>query len=412
MDIEETEETDLHINLASSLNIQTSTYRSSNSIVVQRTPLLSSEQKNGSSLLTFCCANIQAVKSKTANLRDYIRSTNMDIFAITETWLHEDDTAATLEFYSTDTHSFFHHARHDRHGGGLGLLFRKTIAVKKLDGGEKSSFESSEWQIMSGSLRATLIIIYRPPYSAAHPITPRVFFDEFGSYLESVILSPGSLILTGDFNFHDDVASDPDARVFGDLLASMGLKQHVKVQTHISGHILDLEITREHDSVIASNPVADRYLCDHASVLCKLNTSKPRHVVKEVSYRQLKVTDSDELRAELRNSDLCTREFTDLNELSSCYSSILSSLLNKYAPLKRKTLASRQRVPWFNSEIKSAVRARRKKERKWQKSKSQHHFLVFKSARNHATHVMNGTRRVYYTQLIADNRSDQKSFSV
>ena len=92
-----------------------------------------------------------------------------------------------------------------------------------------------------------------------------MFFEEFGSYLEIIILSPESLILTGDYNFHLDVEDDPDARAFLDLLASMGLKQHM----------LDLMITREHDPVISNVPVADRYLSDHASVLCSLNSAKP-----------------------------------------------------------------------------------------------------------------------------------------
>ena len=76
-----------------------------------------------------------------------------------------------------------------------------------------------------------LVVVYRPPYSEAHPITPRVFFEEFSSYLETIILSPESLILTGDYNFHVDVEDNLDARAFLDLLASMGLKQHVNVPT-------------------------------------------------------------------------------------------------------------------------------------------------------------------------------------
>ena len=146
------------------------------------------------------------------------------------------------------------------------------------------SFEFSEWGVTYTSFRAKLIIIYRPPYSQEHPVTPCVFFEEFSSYLKSVILSPEPLILSGDFNFHMDVASDVDARVFSDLLTSMGLKQHVTVPTHISGHTLDLLITREHDPVICSAPVADRYLSDQASVLCTLYSPKPGHVVKEISF--------------------------------------------------------------------------------------------------------------------------------
>ena len=71
-------------------------------------------------------------------------------------------------------------------------------------------------------------------------------------------MSPEPLILPGDFNFHMDVASDVDVQVFSNLLTSMGLKQHVTVQTHISGHTLDLLITRENDPVICIACVAWR----------------------------------------------------------------------------------------------------------------------------------------------------------
>ena len=217
--------------------------------------------------------------------------------------------------------------------GGTGLLFKKAIDVKKIAAGEKSSFEFSEWRVSFNSLRAKLVVVYRPPYSEAHPITPRVFFEEFGSYLETIILSPESLFLTGDYNFHVDVEDDPDARAFLDLLASMGLKQHVNVPTHVSGHTLDLMITREHDPVISSVPVADRYLSDHASVLCSLNSAKPDCVAKIIHYRQLRAIDFDALRQDVEKSELCTREYSDLNELTSSYNSTLTSLLDKHAPM-------------------------------------------------------------------------------
>ena len=372
----------------SELNIHSNTsHQSTNCIVVECGPLLPT-QKGHLPLLTLCHANVQAVKSKTSCLQEYINSADMDIFALTETWLTKKDTAAKLEFYSTKTHKFIQQDRDGRRGGGTGLLFKKAIDVKKIAAGQKSSFEFSEWRVSFASLRAKLVVVYRPPYSEAHSITPGIFFEEFGSYLETVILSPESLILTGDYNFHVDVEDDPDARTFLDLLASMGLKQHVDVPTHVSGHTLDLVITREQDPVISSVPVADQYLSDHASVLCSLNAAKPGCVMRNVSYRQLKAIDIEALRQDLRTSELCTREYNDLMELTSSYNSTLTSLLDKYAPVKKKVVASRQRLPWFNSDIKSAIRARRKAERKWRKTKSQQDLRAFKDARNRATFVI------------------------
>ena len=186
-----------------------------------------------------------------------------------------------------------------------------------------------------------------------------MFLEEFGSYLETIILSPESLILTGDYNFHVDVEDDPDARAFLDLLASMGLKQHVNVPTHVSGHTLDLMIKREHDLVISCVPVPTD-ISNHASVLCSLNSANPDCVTKIIRYRRLRAIDFDALRKDVEKSELCTREYSDLTEPTSSYNSTLTSLLDKHALMKEKVVVCRQRLPWFNSEIKCAIRTRRK----------------------------------------------------
>ena len=62
---------------------------------------------------------------------------------------------------------------------------------------------------------------------------------------------------------------------------------------------LILVVTRAQDPVVSSIPVADRYLSDHASVLCSLNAAKPSHVTKEICYRRLKAIEVDQLRADL-----------------------------------------------------------------------------------------------------------------
>ena len=105
--------------------------------------------------------------------------------------------------------------------------------------------------------------------------------------------------------------------------------------------------TREQDQVISTAPVADRYLCDHAAVLCSLKSAKPGHEVKQISYRKLKSIDLDALRRDLVGSELCCKDYTDLDELASSYNSTLTTLLDKHAPMKTKKVVCRQRLPWF-----------------------------------------------------------------
>ena len=81
----------------------------------------------------------------------------------------------------------------------------------------------------------------------------------------------------------------------------------------------------------------------------------------------------------------------------SCYNSTLSSLLDKYAPLRTKSVANRKRVPWFNHKINDAIKARRRAERKWRYSKSAQDLSVFKKKKNHAIYLMNQACCDYYT---------------
>ena len=61
------------------------------------------------------------------------------------------------------------------------------------------------------------------------------------------------LLITGDFNIQVDVFGDSDRARLLEILEAMGLEQHVDKPTHVSGHILDLVITRKFDELISTS---------------------------------------------------------------------------------------------------------------------------------------------------------------
>ena len=75
---------------------------------------------------------------------DYICDCKADLFAITETWLSADDAAVRAEL-CPDGYKFIDHPRYGRRGGGTGLVYRSSLGIKKVDAGERASFEFSEW---------------------------------------------------------------------------------------------------------------------------------------------------------------------------------------------------------------------------------------------------------------------------
>ena len=78
--------------------------------------------------------------------------------------------------------------------------------------------EFAEYLVSSGSDKFRLVVVYRTPYSRVHPINVSTFIEEFADYMESMILTPEPLLITGDINIHVDIPNDPAALKFLDLL--------------------------------------------------------------------------------------------------------------------------------------------------------------------------------------------------
>ena len=121
-------------------------------------------------------------------------------------------------------------------------MFRKGYDVKQFTDNKFNSFENLDLSLSSRSTNLRLVSIYRPPTSKKHRGTTSTFLDDLSRYIETLTISPGHLLLAGDFNFHVDVPDDNDASSFLDFLDSTSLKQHVTTTTHKQGYILDLLI--------------------------------------------------------------------------------------------------------------------------------------------------------------------------
>lgn len=125
------------------------------------------------------------------------------------------------------------------------------------------------------------------------------------------------------------------------------------------------------DDLVHGVPLIDRYVSDHAIIMCWLSLCKHELSVKTITYRKLKSIDLNSFRSDLKNSVLCQfqgtgdKNIADLDAIVRDYNTILSTVLEGRAPLKTKTKVVRPTVPWYNDEIDCTRRLRRKAERKW-----------------------------------------------
>ena len=149
-----------------------------------------------------------------------------------------------------------------------------------------------------------IVVIYFPPSTSTYGYPPNMFLDEFAVFLESLVLCPGKLILTGDFNFHVDDPSDSAVLKCLDLPDLFNLQQHIDVPTHKDGHTLDLIITRSNKEHKSDFFVYDPVISAHFAVYCRLNIDMPPVPKQIIKYRKLRSVNADNLRRDNINSSL------------------------------------------------------------------------------------------------------------
>ena len=318
-------------------------------------------------LCNFALVNARFIRNKTLMLNDFIVEHDVDIFAITETWLYDSDFD---DFFCSHigpaVYNFFHNPRTTSHGGGVAVLTKKPFKVVIQQLANFKSFEAYEAVLKSsGNYNLRLVNVYRPPPSTANGLSVALFLKEFSTYLEHLNLAPGLLLMCGDFNFHVDRPNDSDSREFMTILDSFDLIQHIVGATHWDGHTLDLIITRVSDDGLVSNSRVGDCISDHFAVHCDLQFKKPLLERKEITCRKTCSIDFTDFRYNLSNSHLVLDPADDLEALVRQYNVTLKSMLDTHAPLKTRTVTVRPYSPWFTEEIAIDKRKRRALKRRW-----------------------------------------------
>ena len=320
------------------------------------------------SAIKMCLLNQCSVCNKTSVLQDFVTDHNIDLMVFTETWLKGDDRGnAILAELQPPGYSIKHKARQGR-GGGVAIMHPSTLSVTRAEHSVSSpsqytSFE--ELQCLVHTVPAvTLAVIYRPPPSKTNSLNYKTFYAEIGNYIEQLVLTPGALVIAGDFNIHVDDHSDKDAADFLSLIESFGLKQHVSGPTHRTGHTLDLVLTRDRDSLAPTVSSQGHCFPDHFPVFCDLSLTTEYSRLQEVTYRKIKAIIAYCFIRDVSASVLCsTSATTDIDTDVALYNTTLSTIVNMHAPEKTRRIPARPQPGWYNEDIRVAKQSRRQAER-------------------------------------------------
>jgi len=216
--------------------------------------------------------------------------------------------------------------------------------------------------------------------------------------------------VAGDFNYHVDDPKNRDATEFKKVLKSLGLKQHVKGATQNHNHTLDLFITRLSDGVDIKPCIEQTGPSDHYPIFLRLPLHKPQKIKKEISYRKHRSINKQSFQSDLKSTDFVknSQQFDSVDSCVASYNKSIEQLLEKHAPIKKRTITLRPESPWFNDSLQSAKRSKRQLEKQAIKSGLQSDRDAAKAQCNLYYSLIDQAKEDFYTSRIDEAGHDQK----
>ena len=160
-------------------------------------------------LNTCSASSVNVERDKPTLLKEFIADQDLEILALSETWLTPDTLPSTLNSLTPPNFTLIHNPRPVGRGGGVGFIYRSYLKVSRVNIPSFTSFESICIRLSISSSSFILLTIYRPP-STSLP----TFIAEFSALLDFLSSVPSELIISGDFNIHVDNPSQTDPRFF------------------------------------------------------------------------------------------------------------------------------------------------------------------------------------------------------
>ena len=128
-------------------------------------------------------ANFQSIQTKSHQDKDYITDRDIDIFFITETWVHDNLRDALILSAATPSgFAYLSFPRLNRRGGGIAVFHKKCLKINLLKEHHSDACEAVELAVKLGSNQLNAVIVSRAP-SLSFPLFLDLMRDIFGFFL-------------------------------------------------------------------------------------------------------------------------------------------------------------------------------------------------------------------------------------
>ena len=126
--------------------------------------------------------------------------------------------------------------------------------------------------------------------------------------------------------------------------------------------------------------------------------------MEKISFRKINKIYYESFHSDILSSDLIKKPEKDLSALFQQYDSVLSSILDRHAPVSTKTLPRKQPTP----EIRKAKTLRHNLERTWRRSRTHLDRSRYKQQCHLCNRMMTKAKSKYLADVIAGNSDNPR----
>ena len=124
--------------------------------------------------LSVAVLNARSVRNKTLAINEFVTDHDVDILAITETWLKKNSDKPIIAELTPSGYTFINVPRAAGRSGSVGVIHRNNLPCKMLPKQNYVTFELMRIQFTGATSRSFNIYkLYRPPSSVGLPGSPQ-----------------------------------------------------------------------------------------------------------------------------------------------------------------------------------------------------------------------------------------------
>ena len=156
--------------------------------------------------------------NKTADFKVELTEHNLNVCALTETWIKEGDNNMAIQL-CPDGYSSVSIPREGRIGGGIAIMHKSEITLRSKTIYNYQTMECADFPFDFQNVLVNLCVIYRLPNTSIV-----AFCKDLTDHQERNVTSPGRMIIVSDINIPTYQEQHPYTVLFEEALDGLNLR--------------------------------------------------------------------------------------------------------------------------------------------------------------------------------------------